>query len=100
MFLTAVRVRRARTDTLDRLLPPKERAQAHGHVLLEVMARSEVVAIVKPDVAVDGHQKVTGLIWCHHELIGCKPRIAKLVQAAVDLMGDVEATMVGQQVAA
>lgn len=85
MFLTTVRIRRARRDTLERTLTSKQLVALAGHDLAEVMAHGTVVAIVEP-----GLPGESAVHWRHPDLGTTQTRLVRLVAAAVDLIADVQ----------
>lgn len=84
MFITTIRVRRARRARLDAVLTAKQLQDYRDATLVEVMAHGQTVAVVDVGhVAKDGS---TGILWRHDAVKDDPQAIAQAVYGALVLM--------------
>lgn len=90
MFLTTVRIRRARKTNLDALLTDEQRKDRQNRDLVEVMAHSFVVAII--DVAnARAEDGTDAVLWAHASVAEDPQSVLQAVRGAVALMQAAEA---------
>lgn len=80
MFLTTIRVRRARAASLALYLTPKQQADVHQHVVVEVMCHGGVIAIAQPLAS------SVALLWVEPALAKRRTQLQQLVQSALSVM--------------